>query len=73
MLSKPYVVSTEEMNSRGQGACFKLLAGLVFGACLEQVMSPRKETAEYASYHTQIDAEAAQGFSTTVVSSRSDS
>jgi hypothetical protein len=36
-------------------------------------MSPRKETAEYVSSHTQIDAEAAQGFSAAPVTSRSDS
>ena len=62
----------EEMNRRGQGACFELRAGLMFGirfgACYE---SP--ETAEYVSSNTQIDAEAAQGFSATAVTARSDS
>ena len=36
-------------------------------------MSPRKQTAEYVSSNTQIDAEAAQGFSATAVTSPSDS
>jgi hypothetical protein len=35
MLSKLYALSIEEMNSRGQGACFELYACLVF--VLEQV------------------------------------